>query len=102
MGDVHAVAERERRQILARAALGKSRPSGLRGCFGRASAVEQRRRFGREHDLGIVDFRPAEALEPGDFVQRQVREQPQELAHVHILRVPPELPIIVWAKQLPA
>ena len=50
-----------------------------------------------QHLLGLVDLGARQGLQPGDLVQRQVGEQLQEPAHVGVLGVPPELPVVVGA-----
>ena len=62
------------------------------------AAVQHRGRLGRQHDLGLVDLRAVERFQPRDLVERQVGEQPQELADIGVGGVPPELPVIVGAE----
>src|SRR5438270_13810391 len=99
MRDGHTIAERQSWQVLAGAA-----SEGLaRGLLRRErsfAAVKHGRGFGREDNLGLVDLRAFEALQLADVLERQIGEEFQEAAHVGVLRVPPELPITVWAQQL--
>ena len=68
---------------------------GLGGSFGLVAAVQQRRRLGRQHLLGLVDLGALQRRELGDLVQRQVGEQLQEALDVGVLGVAPELPVVV-------
>jgi len=57
--------------------------------------MQHRRRRVGQRLLGVVDLGALEHLQPGDLVQRQIGEEAQEPAHVAVVSVPPELPVIV-------
>ncbi len=50
--------------------------------------------------LGGVDLGTLQRFQPGDLVERQVGEQLEKAAHVGILRVPPELPVVVGRQRV--
>ena len=56
--------------------------------------------FGREDFLRLVDFRTAKCFQPGNFIERQAREDFQEAADIGIFRVAPVLPEIIGAEDI--
>jgi hypothetical protein len=60
--------------------------------------MQQRGRLVGEDLLRLVDLGAFGAFQPGDLVERQIGEQPQEAADIAVVGVPPELPIIIGRK----
>ena len=51
-----------------------------------------------QHLLGLIDLGALQGLQLGDLAEGQVGEQLQEAAHVRVLGVAPELPVVVGAQ----
>ena len=57
--------------------------------------MQQPRRRIRQNLFGDVDLRAVKPLQAIDLAQRQQREQPQEATDIAVVRIAPELPIII-------
>ncbi|MPL94363.1 hypothetical protein SDC9_40516 [bioreactor metagenome] len=93
-------AQRQRRQILAHAALLEDLARRRLGRGGRLGAMEQRRHLVREDDLRAVDLGPAERAEPLAFLDRQLGIELEEAPDIGVGGVAPELPELVRREHL--
>ena len=53
-----------------------------------------------QYFLGLVDLRALRCFQPGNLIQRQVGEQAHEAPDIGVLRVAPELPVIIGRERV--
>src|SRR5215475_3629768 len=95
MGDVHALAERKRWQILPGASAFERLAGGPFGSLRGVPSMKHRGRFGRKNDLRFIDLCARQSLQLGNLAERKVGEQPEEASDIQVLGIPPELPVII-------
>ena len=61
------------------------------------TAVQERRRFGGERLLRVVDLGALQCFEACDFIEREIGEYLEEAADVRVFCIAPVLPVFVWA-----
>ena len=88
------------RQVIAQLSLFEGLARRFRRRLGGVLSVQHRGCRRRQHLLRLVDLGAFQNLEPGDLVERQLAEQAQESADIAILRIAPELPVVVGAESV--
>ncbi len=85
----------DRRQVLPDPVSGKGCAGRRGGGCRRLCAAAQRCRGICKCLLCGVDLIAFERFEPGNLIKRQIGKEPQEPSDIAVVRVPPELPIVV-------
>ena len=75
--------------------LGEESLGGLCRLLRGLPAMVQGRRFESQGLLSLTDIRSLESLQGGELFNRKKREEPQETADIAIVRIDPELVIVI-------
>jgi len=95
-----AASHRERGQRIASGAFLEGTACGFGRLGGGGFAAAQSGGCIGEYLLGVVDAGAFERLQPRNLVERQIGEKPQETPDIAIVRVAPELPVIIGRELL--